>query len=134
MAQTDPIGDMLTTVRNANQRFLEKVDIPSSSLKTHIARILKEEGFISNYKNIEDRKQGILRIYLRYIGERDKQRVIRGIKRVSRPGLRRYCKCDEIPRKFGGLGIQLLSTSRGIMTDVQARRERVGGELICTIW
>ena len=134
MAQTDPVADMLTMIRNANQKFLEKVDIPSSGLKVAIARILQDEGFVSNYKNIEDRKQGILRIYLRYIGEKNKKRVIRGIKRVSRPGLRRFCNWKEIPRLFNGLGVQLLSTSRGVMTDEQARKKHVGGELVCSIW
>ncbi|MBD3271755.1 MAG: 30S ribosomal protein S8 [Elusimicrobia bacterium] len=134
MPITDSIGDMLTMIRNANQKFLEKVDMPASKFKTHIARILKEEGFISNYKNIEDHKQGILRIYLKYIGEKDKERVIKGIKRVSRPGLRSFYPWRSIPKVYGGLGINIVSTSRGVMTDEGARKERLGGELICSVW
>lgn len=134
MPVTDPIADMLTMIRNANVRLLEKVDMPSSKIKVHIARILKEEGFISNFKSIEDRKQGILRIYLKYLGVKDKQRVIKGIKRVSRPGLRRYCQWNAIPKIFRGIGVNIMSTSKGIMTDEKARKERIGGEMLCTIW
>ena len=134
MPVTDAIADMLTMIRNANQKFQEKVDMPSSKMKTQITRILKEEGFISNYKNIEDHKQGILRIYLKFIGEKEKQCVIKGIRRVSRPGLRLYYQWNKIPKVFGGLGVNIMSTSKGVMTDGQARRDRVGGELICSVW
>lgn len=134
MPITDPIGDMLTMIRNANQRFKEKVDLPSSKFKVSIVKILKEEGFISNFKNIEDRKQGILRVYLKFVGEKDKQRVIKGIKRVSTPGLRRYCRWNEIPRIYRGIGVNIMSTPQGVMTDVKARKGHLGGELICTVW
>ncbi|MFH1379708.1 MAG: 30S ribosomal protein S8 [bacterium] len=134
MAVTDPIADMLTMIRNANQRFKEKVDLPSSKFKVNVVKILKEEGFISNFKNIADRKQGILRVYLKFIGGKDKKRVIVGIKRVSTPGLRRYYKWNDIPRVYRGMGVNILSTPKGVMTDINARKARLGGELICTVW
>ncbi|MEW5766105.1 MAG: 30S ribosomal protein S8 [bacterium] len=129
---TDPVADMLTRLRNANYAQHEKVDIPSSQLKTDIARILKQRKFIKSYKFIEDRKQGILRIYLRY--GPNKERVLTNLKRVSRPGYRRYVRVDEIPRVCGGLGIAILSTSRGIKSDKECKRERMGGELLCYVW
>ena len=132
MASTDPIADMLTTIRNANQKFKEKVDIPSSKMKCEIARMLKENGFIANFKNIEDRKQGILRIYLKY--SPSKERVIKGITRISRPGLRVYRSWNEIPKIYGGLGTIFLSTSKGLINDEQARMQKVGGELLCKVW
>lgn len=129
---TDPIADMLTRIRNANAKLLEKVDIPSSRIKVEIARILKEEGYIANYKNMEDHKQGILRVYLKYTVTG--KQVLQGIKRISRPGLKVYKKCDLLPRVTGGLGIAILSTSKGLMTDRQARAEKIGGEILAYAW
>lgn len=132
MVMTDPIADMLTRIRNANSVKHESVDIPSSKLKVELARILKDEGFIREYKVIEDGKQGILRIYLRYTAQ--KGQVIQGLKRISKPGLRVYASKDEIPRVLGGLGIAILSTSKGVLTDKEARKQGVGGEVICYVW
>ncbi|NLM38484.1 MAG: 30S ribosomal protein S8 [Firmicutes bacterium] len=132
MVMTDPIADMLTRIRNANSVKHESVDIPSSKLKVEIARILKDEGFIREYKVIEDGKQGILRIYLKYTPQKDQ--VIQGLKRISKPGLRVYANKDEVPRVLGGLGIAILSTSKGVITDKTARQEGVGGEVICYVW
>lgn len=133
MVMTDPLADMLTRIRNANQAKHEKVDIPASNLKTQIARILKEEGYIKNYKLIKDGRQGILRIYLKYEGD-GKKPVISGLKTISCPGLRRYVKKDEIPQVLRGLGIAILSTSKGVLTDKEARKLNVGGELLCAVW
>jgi small subunit ribosomal protein S8 len=132
MSMTDPVADMLTRIRNANMVKLQKVDIPSSSLKVNIANVLKQEGFIKNYKVISDNLQGVLRIYLKYIDEKDS--VINEIKRVSKPGGRVYTKSEDIPVVKNGLGVAILSTSKGIITDNAARQAGVGGELICTIW
>jgi small subunit ribosomal protein S8 len=132
MSMTDPIADLLTRIRNGSMAKLQKVDIPSSNLKVGIASVLKNEGFIKNYKVISDQKQGILRIYLKYIDEKDS--VISEIKRVSKPGGRRYVKSDQIPKIKQGLGIAILSTSKGLLTDKLARVAGVGGELICTVW
>ncbi len=132
MSMTDPIADMLTRIRNANMAKQQKVDIPSSNLKVSIANVLRSEGFIKNYKVIADQKQGILRVYLKYIDEKDS--VINEIKRVSKPGGRRYAKSDEIPRVKNGLGVAILSTSKGILADKAAREAGVGGEIICTVW
>lgn len=132
MVMTDPIADMLTRIRNASSVKHESVDIPSSKLKVEIARILKDEGFIREYKVIEDGKQGILRIYLKYTPQKDQ--VIQGLKRISKPGLRVYANKDEVPRVLGGLGIAILSTSKGVITDKTARQEGVGGEVICYVW
>ena len=129
---TDPIADMFTRIRNANRKLLEKVDIPSSKLKVEIARVLKEEGFIANYKNIEDYKQGILRIYLKYSATGGK--VIQGLKRVSRPGLRNYAGYRKFPKVMGGTGLAIITTSRGIMTNKKAHHEKLGGELIGFVW
>ena len=133
MGMTDPMADMLSRLRNANKAKHEKVDIPASNLKVHLARILKEEGYIKNYKLVKDGKQGILRIYLKYEGETKKQ-VIKGIKAVSRPGLRRYVPSGEIPYVLRGLGVSILSTSRGVLTDREARKLKVGGEVLCLVW
>lgn len=133
MVMTDPLADMLTRIRNANKAKHEKVDLPASNLKTQIARIFKEEGYIKNYKLIKDGRQGILRIYLKYEGER-KNPVITGLKTVSRPGLRRYVKKEEIPQVLRGLGTAILSTSKGVLTDKEARKLNVGGELLCAVW
>lgn len=132
MVMTDPIADFLTRVRNANLVYHEKVEIPASRTKKSVAEILKQEGFIKDFESIEDGKQGILRLYLKYGTNREK--VITGLKRISKPGLRVYAKKDEIPRVLGGLGIAVISTSKGIMTDKQARKEGLGGEVICYIW
>jgi len=132
MSMTDPVADMLTRIRNANMVKLQKVDIPSSNLKVNIANVLKQEGFIKNYKVISDNLQGVLRIYLKYIDEKDS--VINEIKRVSKPGGRVYTKAEDIPVVKNGLGVAILSTSKGIITDNAARQAGVGGELICTIW
>jgi len=133
MGMTDPLADMLTRMRNANKAKQEKVDVPASNLKAHIAHILKEEGYIKNYKVIKDGKQGILRIYLKYDGETKKQ-ILSGLKIVSRPGLRQYVKKNEIPQVLRGLGLSILSTSKGIITDKEARKLNVGGELLCSVW
>ena len=132
MTMTDPIADMLTRIRNASSIKHETVDIPASNMKKEIARILLEEGFIKGFDIIEDGKQDIIRMQLKY-GENN-EKVITGIKRISKPGLRVYAKKDEIPRVLGGLGIAVISTSKGIVTDKTARAEGVGGEVIAYIW
>lgn len=129
---SDPVADALTRLRNANAAGHEKVDIPSSRLKVEIARILKEEGFVTSYKVIDDPKQAILRVYLKY--GPGNERVIRGITRTSRPGLRVYTRTRKIPRVLSGMGIAILSTSKGVMTDQEARRQAVGGEVLCYVW
>ena len=129
---TDPIADMLTRVRNASSVKHESVDIPRSKMKEELARILKEEGFIRDYKVIDDGKQGIIRVYLKY--DPVQGQVIQGIKRISKPGLRVYAKKDEVPRVLGGLGVAILSTSQGIVTDRTARQRGIGGEVICYVW
>ncbi|MCX7919459.1 MAG: 30S ribosomal protein S8 [bacterium] len=129
---TDPIADMLTRIRNANSAGHEKVEVPSSKVKLEIARILKSEGFIKNYKLVKNRKQGVIKIYLKY--GPDKQRAIRGIERVSTPGIRRYAGYDRIPKVLSGLGVLIVSTSKGILTDKEARQLKVGGELLCKVW
>ena len=132
MTITDPIAEMLTRIRNANQAKKDRVDIPSSKMRQEIVRILKEEGYIKNYRVISDRRQGILRIYLKYTSKKEK--VISGIKRMSKPSLKYYAKASKVSRVLGGLGVAILSTSQGIMTDKEARKRRIGGEVICHIW
>ncbi len=132
MSMTDPIADMLTRIRNAGGARFDKVDIPASRMKINLARILKEEGFIKNYKVIKDNRQGILRVYLRYIGHQ--QPLIQGLKRVSKPGCRVYTGHTELPKVRGGLGVAVISTSQGVITDRQARKLSVGGEVLCEIW
>jgi small subunit ribosomal protein S8 len=132
MTMTDAIADMLTRVRNANTVKHETVDIPASNIKKEIARILLEEGFIKGYDVIEDGKQGIIRAQLKY--GKNNERVITGIKRISKPGMRVYAAKDEIPKVLNGLGISIISTSKGIITDKQSRKEGVGGEVICYVW
>ena len=132
MTMTDPIADMLTRVRNANMVKHETVDVPASNMKKEIARILLEEGFIRGYDVIEDGKQGIIRIQLKY-GQMS-ERVITGLKRISKPGIRVCAAKDEVPKVLNGLGISIISTSKGILTDKQARKEGVGGEVICYVW
>ncbi|MBN1824170.1 MAG: 30S ribosomal protein S8 [Endomicrobiales bacterium] len=129
---TDPIADMLTRIRNANGKLMEKVDIPSSKIKIEIAKVLKEEGYIANFKNIEDHKQGILRVYLKYTSE-GKQTLL-GLKRISKPGLRIYRGVKEIPKVTGGMGIAIVSTPKGVMSDKRARQEKTGGEIIAYAW
>jgi small subunit ribosomal protein S8 len=131
MTMTDPVADMLTRIRNACGAGLRRVDIPLSSFKTEIARILKDNHYIQDFKVIDDGRHGRLRIYLRYHGDAP---VIREVKRVSRPGLRRYVRVREIPRVKNGLGMAILSTPRGIMSDRDARRARVGGEVLAEVW
>jgi len=123
---------MLTRIRNGVRAKLAKVDVPSSKLKVEIARILRDEGFISNYKAVEDERQGVLRVYLKY--GPGMERVITDVQRVSKPGCRIYCGKDAIPRVYGGLGINILSTSRGLMTGRSAARDGVGGEILCNVW
>ena len=129
---TDPIADILTRIRNANMARFEKLDVPSSKLKLEITKTLKEKGFIKGYKVLKDKKQGIIRISLKYI-EGD-ERVITGLKRISRPGRRVYVDKKKIPKVMGGVGIAILSTSKGILTDEACRRDGVGGEVLCYIW
>ncbi len=128
---TDPIADMLTRIRNAALIKSEKVDVPASRIKLEIAKILKEEGFIRAYKILKDKRQGILRLTLKYI---DNENVISGLKRISKPGRRVYVGSKEIPRVMGGVGIAVLTTSRGIFSDRSCRRDNLGGEVICYIW
>lgn len=129
---TDPIADMLTRIRNANMISAEKVDVPASKLKIEITKILKEKGFIKGYKVLKDKKQGVLRISLKYVAGGDK--VISGIKKISKPGRRVYVDKKEIPEVLGSLGVAILSTSRGIFCDESCRREGIGGEVLCYIW
>ncbi|MBW2054146.1 MAG: 30S ribosomal protein S8 [Deltaproteobacteria bacterium] len=132
MAMSDPIADMLTRIRNAGKAKFNSIDIPGSKLKTDLARVLKDEGFIRNYKFIKDNKQGILRVYLKY-GEEQTNTII-GLERVSKPSRRLYVKSRDIKPVLNGMGIAVLSTSKGIMTDKQARSEKLGGEILCNIW
>jgi small subunit ribosomal protein S8 len=129
---TDPLADMLTRIRNASLARHEKVDVPGSLLKLEVARILKEEGYIKNFKFTKDDKQGVIRVFLKY--EDPKRPVIEGIRRVSKPGRRVYAGSKDLPRVLGGLGIAIVSTSRGVMTDRRAREMKVGGEVLCTVW
>jgi small subunit ribosomal protein S8 len=129
---TDPIADMLTRIRNANRALHDTASMPTSRLKEDIARILKDEGYIANFKVVEDQKQGVLRVFLKY--GPGMERVITDVQRVSRPGCRIYCGKGEIPRVYGGLGINILSTSRGLMTGRTAAREGVGGEILVNVW
>ncbi|MFZ5645227.1 MAG: 30S ribosomal protein S8 [Bacillota bacterium] len=132
MVMTDPIADFLTRIRNANTVYHEKVEAPASRMKKAIGDILKEEGFIKDCEYIADGKQGVIRIFMKYGG--NKERVITGVKRISKPGLRVYARKDSVPRVLGGLGIAILSTSQGIMTDKKARQMGLGGEVICYVW
>ncbi len=129
---TDPIADMLTRIRNANMAKLEKVDVPASKLKIELTKILKDKGFIKSFKVLRDRKQGVIRISMKYLEGYEK--VITGLKRISKPGRRVYVDKTEIPQVMGGYGIAVLSTSKGILTDEVCRREGVGGEILCNIW
>ena len=131
MSQTDPIADMLTRIRNANRIERNAVNIPSSKIEAGIAVVLKAEGFIEDFRVVEDEKQGMLRVYLKY--GPNGERVIRTIKRQSKPGRRVYRKVDDIPRVLGGLGISIVSTSKGVLSGRQCRQQRIGGELLCTV-
>ena len=132
MTMTDPIADMLTRIRNANMVRHEKLEVPASNLKKEIAEILKREGFVRDVEYVEDSKQGIIRIFLKY--GKDNERVITGLKRISKPGLRVYAKTNEVPKVLNGLGIALVSTSNGLLTDKEARAKQVGGEILAYIW
>lgn len=132
MAMTDPIADMLTRIRNANAVRHESLEVPASKVKKDIVHILKEEGFIRDSEYVEDSKQGIIRIFLKY--GQNNERVISGVKRISKPGLRVYAQCSDVPRVLGGLGVAVISTSQGVMTDKSARKQNVGGEVLAYIW
>ena len=132
MQISDVIADMLTRIRNANNAKHDTVDIPASNLKKSIAQILLEEGYIKNYQIVEDGKQGIIRVTLKYVA--GKQKVIHGLRRVSKPGLRIYSNCEDMPKVMNGLGIAIVSTSKGVMTDKKARLENVGGEILAFVW
>lgn len=132
MGMTDPVSDMLTRIRNANRVFKNSVDIPASQLKMGIARLLKQEGYIRDYKMVKDGPQGTLKVYLKY--SPDRKRAICGLRRISKPGLRVYVNTEQIPKVLGGLGLAILSTSKGVITDKQGRTEKVGGEVLCYIW
>ncbi|RUM87846.1 MAG: 30S ribosomal protein S8 [Thermodesulfatator sp.] len=131
MSMTDPIADMLTRIRNAVRARHEKVDIPASKLKMNIANLLKEEGFINSHRVIKDGKQGIIRITLRYHRGTP---VLHNLQRISRPGRRIYADKDEIPTIRGGLGVAIISTSKGVMTDLTAKQQGIGGEVVCAVW
>ncbi|WP_040225832.1 30S ribosomal protein S8 [Bhargavaea cecembensis] len=132
MTMSDPIADMLTRIRNANMVRHEKLEVPASNMKKEIAEILKREGFVRDVEYIEDDKQGVIRIFLKY--GQDNERVITGLKRISKPGLRVYAKTSEVPRVLNGLGIALVSTSQGLLTDKEARAKQVGGEVVAYVW
>ncbi|MGI6737348.1 MAG: 30S ribosomal protein S8 [Anaerovoracaceae bacterium] len=132
MTMTDPIADMLTRIRNANTAEHKSVDVPASKIKKSIAGILADEGYINGYEVIDDNKQGIIRISMKYGPEKEK--VISGIKKISKPGLKVYAKASEVPKVLGGLGIAIISTSNGVISDKEARKLGVGGEVICYVW
>ena len=132
MSMSDPIADMLTRIRNAGKAKFKKVDIPGSKLKIEIARVLKEQGYIGNYKFIKDNKQGVLRIYLKYTN--DDLHAIYGIERASKPSIRIYSKSKDVDPVLNGMGIAILSTSKGVITDKQAKKANVGGEILCRVW
>jgi len=129
---TDPIGDLLARIRNGSLAEHEKIDVPASKLKVRVVEILKQEGFVKNFRLIEDKKQGVLRVYLKY--GPGQERVITGLRRVSKPGRRLYVSADKVPSVLGGMGVAILSTSRGVMTDRDSRKAQVGGEVLCYVW
>ena len=131
MVMTDPIADMLTRIRNANQMKHATVSMPASRLKLEILEVLKNEGYITEYEKVEDGKQGVIKVTLKYV---NKERVIKGIKRISKPGLRVYAKSTELPQVLNGLGVAIISTSNGVMTDREARKNKLGGEVIAFVW
>ena len=132
MVMTDPIADFLTRIRNANMVRHASLEVPASKMKIDIANILKKEGFIKNYEVIEDDKQNVIRVFMKY--GKDKERVITGLKRISKPGLRVYAKTGEVPRVLNGLGIAIVSTSEGLLTDKEARSKNIGGEVLAYVW
>lgn len=132
MSMTDPIADFLTRIRNANMVRHDSVEVPASKIKKDIAEILKNEGFVRDVEYIEDDKQGVIRVFLKYGA--DKQRVIAGLKRISKPGLRSYVKADAVPKVLNGLGIAIISTSEGVITDKEARAKKIGGEVLAYVW
>lgn len=132
MVMTDPIADMLTRIRNANQMKHKTVELPASKLKSEILKVLKQEGYITDFKSVNDGVQGTLRVQLKYLD--NEERVIRGLKKISKPGLRVYAKTDELPKVLNGLGIAIISTSKGLLTDRAARKEKVGGEVLAYVW
>ncbi|MBF7114802.1 30S ribosomal protein S8 [Pediococcus pentosaceus] len=132
MSMTDPIADFLTRIRNANMVRHESLEVPASKIKKDMAEILKNEGFIKGVEYIEDDKQGIIRVFLKY--GKNNERVISGLKRISKPGLRSYVKSDEVPKVLNGLGIAIISTSEGVITDKEARAKKIGGEVLAYIW
>jgi len=132
MVMTDPIADMLTRIRNANQMKHKTVDVPASKLKMEILNVLKQEGYITDFERIDDGVQGTLRISLKYLV--NDERVVRGLKKISKPGLRVYAKTDDLPKVLNGLGIAIISTSKGLMTDRDARKNKIGGEVIAYVW
>ncbi|MGY3732136.1 30S ribosomal protein S8 [Pediococcus acidilactici] len=132
MSMTDPIADFLTRIRNANMVRHESLKVPASKIKKDIAEILKNEGFIKDVEYIDDDKQGIIRVFLKY--GKNNERVISGLKRISKPGLRSYVKADEVPKVLNGLGIAIISTSEGVITDKEARAKKIGGEVLAYIW
>lgn len=132
MTMTDPVADMLTRIRNANTAGHASVEIPASKMKKNIAEILLKEGYIKGYELVEDEKQGIIKVQMKYGA--DKQKVISGIKRISKPGLKVYAKSSDVPKVLGGLGVAIISTSGGLVTDKEARSKGVGGEVICYVW
>lgn len=132
MITSDPIADMLTRIRNANQVRHEKVEIPGSNMKRSIAEILKNEGYVRDMEFVDDNKQGVIRVFLKY--GKGQERVITGLKRISKPGLRVHVNHESIPRVLGGLGVAILSTSHGVLTDREARQKGVGGEVLCYVW
>lgn len=132
MSMSDPIADLLTRIRNANQALKPHADVPASRLKREVLRVLRQTRYIDSYDVLDDTRQGVLRVYLKYTPERE--RVITGLRRISRPGLRKYVKAKQVPRVLGGLGVAVVSTPKGVMTDEECRREHVGGEVICYVW
>ncbi|ATF40567.1 30S ribosomal protein S8 [Weissella paramesenteroides] len=132
MSMTDPIADFLTRIRNANMVRHDSVEVPASKIKKDIAEILKSEGFVRDVEYIEDDKQGVIRVFLKYSA--DKTRVITGLKRISKPGLRTYVKSDDVPKVLNGLGIAIISTSEGVITDKEARAKKIGGEVLAYVW
>jgi len=132
MSMSDPIADLLTRIRNANQALKPHVDMPASRLKRELLEVLQKARYIDGFDLLEDSKSGVLRVYLKYTPERE--RVIAGLRRISRPGLRKYVKAKQVPRVLGGLGMAVISTPKGVLTDDECRRENVGGEVICYVW
>lgn len=132
MTMTDPVADMLTRIRNANTVRHDTVDIPASKMKKSIAQILLDEGYIKGFEVIEDGKQGTIRVEMKYA--ENKERVIKGLKKISKPGLKVYCKADDVPKVLGGLGVAIISTSKGVISDKAARTLGIGGEVICYVW